>query len=71
MFPLLICFVDYCQPSRLKWHAIVISICISGMTKDVEYLFMCLLVIYVFLEKQLFKLPIFNRIVPSSGLLCM
>ena len=52
--PLLLC--DLIILEAMKWCLIVVLICISLVTNEVEHLFMYLLVIHIsFLEKCLFR----------------
>ena len=45
---------------HVKWNVIMILICISILTNDIEHLFMCLSAICIsFLEKSLLKLSFF------------
>ena len=52
---LLSAFVILVILARMKWHLMLILICIPLMTNAVEHCFMCLLTICTSLEKCLFK----------------
>ena len=64
---LLSCLFDYSNPTlaivfliivilvAVVWYLIVILVCISLVTNSVEHLFICILAIYVLLDKCLLK----------------